>query len=104
MRKSIFLVIAAGAMVLGSLSVACGGDDSSNAQPDSGTPQPPPNPPPPPGGGDGGPDSGDAGCNFATYVINLVSTQTTASSKPDTSLGQGCVDKQDQSEFKSLFP
>jgi hypothetical protein len=46
-------------------------------------------------------DGGDAGCNFATYVIGLINAPTPT---PDTTLGQGCKDDQDQTEFKSLFP
>jgi hypothetical protein len=92
-------------LALGGLSVACGDDDDASPNPLDGgggtetsvTPTP-----------EGGPlpdgSQPDSGCNFATYVIGLINTQTTASAKPDTTLGAGCVDNKNQAEFKPLFP
>ena len=83
----------------GALSAACGDDDDNGDKPkidaggvDSGG-----------GGGEGGPDGG-SGCTFATYVIGLINTKTTASAQPDTTLGAGCKDTTSQAEFKPLFP
>jgi hypothetical protein len=59
------------------------------------------------GGGDTGPgaDGGDGGpCDFAAYVTDLVKNKTKDNTPPTTDLGSGCVDKQDQSQFKPLFP
>ena len=84
----------------GALSAACGDDDDNGDKPkidaggvDSGGG----------GGGEGGPDGG-SGCTFATYVIGLINTKTTASAQPDTTLGAGCKDTTSQAEFKPLFP
>lgn len=107
MRRTIVCMIAAGALAFGSLSVACSDDSggsSSGATPDSG---PGPGPGPGPGTDSGPnpmPDGGDAGCTFASYVINLVNTQTTSTSQPDPSLGQQCADTTSQAEFAPLFP
>jgi hypothetical protein len=49
-------------------------------------------------------DAGDGGCNFATFVIGLVTTDTTMTALPSTSLGQGCTDDQNQADFQPLFP
>ena len=104
MRKSHWSLLFAMTLALGGLSVACGDDDDAATAPtkDGGTetsipPTPEGGPPP-----DGGPP--DSGCNFATYVIGLVNTQTTAAAQPDKTLGAGCVDNQNQAEFKPLFP
>ena len=48
-------------------------------------------------GRDGGP------CDFAAFVLNLIKTDTNAMATPSTDLGQACTDKQDQSQFASLF-
>ena len=59
------------------------------------------------GGRDGGPgaDGGDGGpCDFAAFVTDLVKNQTKDNNPPSTDLGNGCVDKQDQAQFKPLFP
>ena len=106
MRRTFLCMIAAGAVAFASLSVACGDDDSgaSPTSPDSG-PGPGPGPGTGPGPGPGPtPDGGDAGCTFASYVINLVNTQTTSSSQPDPTLGQQCAESTAQSEFAPLFP
>ncbi len=65
-----------------------------------------------PGPLDSGHDSGkkhdsgvDAGqCNFATFVIGLITTDTNGHALPSTNLGQTCVDDMKQSDFASLFP
>ena len=50
-------------------------------------------------------DGGDAGpCDFAAYVTDLIKNQTKDNTSPTTDLGQNCVDKQDQAQFKPLFP
>jgi len=46
----------------------------------------------------------DGPCNFATFVIGLITNDTTATATPSTDLGQACTDNQNQAEFKSLFP
>ena len=53
-------------------------------------------------GGDGGTDGGP--CDFAAYVTDLIQNQTKDNTNPTSNLGDQCVDKQDQSQFKSLFP
>ena len=106
MRRTYWtLFLATTIAAAGVLTAACGDDDTGAGGTDSGletTPPtpPPPNPPPPPPG----PDGGDAGCTFATYVIGLITNSTTASAKPDPSLGAGCKDTTTQAEFKPLFP
>lgn len=83
----------------GALSAACGDDDDNGDKPrvDAGGIDT--------GVGNGG-DGGDGGpnCTFASYVIGLVNTKTTASAQPDTTLGAGCKDTTSQAEFKPLFP
>lgn len=96
MRKYWALMLA-GTVACASMSVACGDDDDDDTKPlieagEGGNPE---------GGGEGGPDGG---CTFATYVIDLINTKTTAQAAPDTTLGAGCKDSTDQAEFKSLFP
>jgi hypothetical protein len=107
MRKRHWCLILATSLALGGLSVACGDDDSGSGPSslDGGGPETSKPPPPNPEGGPN-PDGSvpDGGCNFATYVIGLINTQTTPSAKPDTTLGAGCVDNQNQAEFKPLFP
>ena len=101
MRKRHWSLLLAMSIALGGLSVACGDDDDGATNPIDGGNDviviPPPDTGPPP---DGGPP--DSGCNFATYVIGLVNSPAT--SKPDTTLGAGCVDNKNQAEFKPLFP
>jgi hypothetical protein len=48
-------------------------------------------------------DGGDAKCNFATFVLNLIKNDTTATATPSTNLGQNCTDDMEQIEFASLF-
>lgn len=101
MRKCYWSFILAGTIALGSLSVACG-DDDDNANPtDGGNREGSINPEGGPNPEGGGPDGG---CTFASYVIGLVNTQTTAAALPDTTLGAGCKESTDQAEFKALFP
>ena len=109
MRRTLWCLIAASALAFGSLSVACSDDPSGSPGSSSGsTSDSGPGPGPGPGPGtDGGPnptDGGDAGCTFASYVIGLVSTQTTSSAQPDPSLGQQCSETTAQSELAPLFP
>ena len=88
------------------MTAACGDDTGVNPQQDAGHPAD--------GGGGGGSDGGGGGgsdgggeggaCTFATYVVGLVTTSTSASAKPDTTLGAGCADTTSQTEFQSLFP
>ena len=103
MRKRHWSLILATSIAFAGLSVACGDDDDSPANPVDGGKETsvPPNPEAGPNP-EGGPV--DGGCNFATYVKGLIATQTTASALPDTTLGAGCVDNKDQAEFKPLFP
>jgi hypothetical protein len=49
-------------------------------------------------------DGGDAGCDFATFVINLIDNDTTNAAQPSTDLGQNCTDQQLQSQYAPLFP
>jgi hypothetical protein len=96
MRIKLTLLIAACVAAAG--AAACNGDNSNPdggdamtsdvAQPDTGP----------------GPDGGDAGCNFATFVIGLINNHTNGSDQPSTDLGQNCVDDRDAAEFQSLFP
>lgn len=104
---------------LAAMLEACSGDNSSSspgtdASSDAVTPGADVSTPDS-GGPDGGgttPDASDAssadaadgGCNFATFVIGLVTTDTTMTALPSTSLGQGCTDDQNQADFQSLFP
>ena len=105
MRKRHWSLLLAMSLALGGLSVACGDDEPADPGKtiDGGTPETSVTPTP-----EGGPlpdgNVPDSGCNFATYVIGLVNTQTTAAAKPDTTLGAGCVDNKNQAEFKPLFP
>jgi hypothetical protein len=46
----------------------------------------------------------DGPCNFATFVIGLITTDTTATALPSANLGQACTDDMNQAEFTSLFP
>jgi hypothetical protein len=92
-------------MALGTLTAACGDDDDVKATTDGGSSSG--NPVVPDGSvPDPRPDSGppDAGCTFAGYVINLITTSTTASAVPDTTLGDSCTPSTSQDDFKSLFP
>jgi hypothetical protein len=107
MRTNLACLVTAGALALGSLTVACGDDDSgatdgtdggassssSSGGPDGST-------------GDGGanPDGATGACTFATYVIGLVGSSTNATALPDTTLGASCAPSTSQDEFKSLFP
>ncbi len=115
--KTATLWLAAG--FAASVTMGCGGDDTVVAPPDAGRDATSDVfvPPAPEGGADtGGGDtgandapSGDApteggACNYATFVLGLIADHTTSSDLPSTDLGQGCVDDQDQAEFKSLFP
>jgi hypothetical protein len=108
MRKRYWSLLLASSLALGGLSVACGDDPSASGPSplDGGGTETSINPPPPNPEGGPNPDGSvpDAGCNFATYVIGLINTQTTPSAKPDTTLGAGCVDNKNQVEFKPLFP
>jgi hypothetical protein len=103
MRVSIpLLFVAMTAISGGVLLSACGGDDTNPAGgTDSGSDSPIVI------GGDGGPPGdgggGDAGCNFATFVTGLITNHTNGTDKPSTDLGQGCIDNQNQAEFKPLF-
>ncbi len=108
MRKiaSIFLA----ASLAAAMVTACGGDDTATPGPDSGRDvtnsdgQPPP---PGDGGGMDGnmkTDGGDGGCDFAAFVRGLIQTHTNMTDQPSVDLGQNCTDKQDQAQFKSLFP
>jgi hypothetical protein len=46
----------------------------------------------------------DAGtCTFASYVLGLIQNDTTATAKPDTTLGAGCTPTTTQMAFSSLF-
>jgi hypothetical protein len=65
-------------------------------------------PPTPEAGTDSGKDTGttipDSGaCNYATFVIGLITNDTTATALPSTDLGAACTDDQKQSDFASLF-
>jgi hypothetical protein len=62
---------------------ACGDDDNAAGPPtqDSG-------PPPPPPPADAGP------CDFNDYVTGLIQNNTNATSLPDETLGDNCVDNQ----------
>jgi hypothetical protein len=109
MQRTLVGMIAAGAVAFASLSVACSDDPAAGPGPsqpsNEGGPGPGPGPGPSPDGGPGpNPDGGDAGCTFAGYVIDLVTTQTTSSSQPDPSLGQQCAETTTQAAFAPLFP
>ena len=107
MRRTLWCLIAASALAFGSLSVACSDDPSGSPGSSSGSTSdsgPGPGPGPGPDGGPNPTDGGDAGCTFASYVIGLVSTQTTSSAQPDPSLGQQCSETTAQSELAPLFP
>ena len=91
--------------------VACGGDDTVGPSPDGGGVTDGGGRDGSPlgdgGGGDTGPgsDGGDAGpCDFAAFVTDLVKNQTKDNNPPSTDLGSSCVDKEDQAQFKPLFP
>ncbi len=111
MHRWILTLLATASITVGVFGLGGCGDDAVTTT-DGGTdaiaPPPPPNPPPPnppppnppPPPIDGGPDA----CTFATYVINLINTQTNATSKPDPTLGQGCKETTTQADFKALFP
>jgi len=81
--------------------VACTGDDTNGSNPTADS-----------GSGDGAPlgdatpgdGGGDGGCNFAVFVTGLIQNHTNGTDQPSTDLGQGCVDNQNQAEFKPLFP
>ena len=102
MRKVFSLFFITTIACAGAALGACGGDDTNPAGPGSD------------GGsdgpviiGDGGPPgdgAADAGCNFATFVTGLITNHTNGTDKPSTDLGQGCIDNQNQAEFKPLFP
>lgn len=90
---------------LGVLTTGCGDDDGGviprdgSTIPDVITPPGPDTGIPPTDGGDGG-----GPCDFAVFVTNLITTQTTATSVPSTNLGEACTDKQDPTQFAPLFP
>lgn len=96
MNRWFWTLLGASTIAFGALNVGCGDDDVNGGAKDA--------------GGDvdiNNPDGGDGGgpcASFASYVINLINTQTTASAQPDTTLGAGCPDSTSQDEFKSLFP
>jgi hypothetical protein len=115
MRK-LFIGLLAPALAA-TMFIACGGDDSNGAGPgstnddggSSGDVGTPPqgdggSTPPVDGGKNPAPDAGDGGCNFATFVRGLITTDTSMTALPSTDLGQSCTDNQDQTEFQSLFP
>jgi hypothetical protein len=99
MRVSIPLLFVAMTAISGSVLLsACTGDDSNGAGgSDSGSDAPITVTEAGPG------DGGDAGCNFAVFVTDLINNHTTATDQPSTDLGQGCIDNQNQAEFKPLF-
>jgi hypothetical protein len=102
MKQMKWALLLTAAVACSAFAVACGDDEQANPALDAGGAETGPGPEAGPGPGpDGGPDSG---CTFATYVIGLVNTSTTATAQPDTTLGAGCKDSTDQAEFKSLFP
>jgi hypothetical protein len=95
--------MAAITMSTAALAVACGDDDSSSSSSS--------------GGVDAGKDTGpvitpdtgpgpDAGtnCTFASFVINLVNTQSNNTALPSADLGEKCTETTSQDEFKPLFP
>ncbi len=97
MRRTWALLLA-GTLAFGSLAIACGDDDDASPKPvtEAGSET---------GSNEGGTDGGDGGtCTFASYVINLVNTQTNAAAQPDKGLGAGCKESTTQAEFKPLFP
>jgi hypothetical protein len=101
MRVSIPLIFVTMTAISGGVLLsACGGDDTNPAGgTDSGSDSPIII-------GDGGPpgDSAtDAGCNFATFVTGLITNHTNGTDQPSVDLGQGCIDNQNQAEFKPLF-
>ena len=101
MRKKYWMLLLASTIACAGLAVACGDDDDNPTTPpvEAGLTETGPIP-------EGGPlpDGGDAGCTFASYVIGLINTQTTAGAQPDKTLGAGCTDTTDQAAFKPLFP
>jgi hypothetical protein len=112
MRKLLIGLLAPA--LAGSMFIACGGDDSNGAGPgtgDDGGSSDVATPPegdgstaPVDGSKNPAPDAGDGGCNFATFVRGLITTDTSMTALPSTDLGQSCTDNQDQTEFQSLFP
>jgi hypothetical protein len=114
MRKLLIGLLAPA--LAGTIFIACGGDDSNGAGPgsandggSSGDVGTPPegdggSTPPVDGSKNPAPDAGDGGCNFATFVRGLITTDTSMTALPSTDLGQSCTDNQDQAEFQSLFP
>jgi hypothetical protein len=104
MRKLLSVLVAAG--LAAAMVVGCGGDDTANPGPDAGSDvnNPPDSQPPDSQPPDSPADGGDAGCNFATFVLGLISNHTNQTDQPSTDLGQNCTDDKNQAEFKSLFP
>jgi hypothetical protein len=100
LRRWLWTSIATCALASSMLVIACGDDDAAPATPKDGgdTPE---------GSGDidgAKADSGDAGCTFAGYVTNLITTQTTSTALPATNLGESCTPSTSQDDFKPLFP
>ncbi len=77
-----------------------GKGETSTNNPDAGTD----GSTPPGDAGTDGTTTGDAGpCVFSTFVIGLITNDTTATALPSANLGQACSDDQKQSDFASLF-
>jgi hypothetical protein len=47
-----------------------------------------------PVGDSGHPDAGDGGCDFNTFVMQLIMNHTNSTDLPSTDLGQNCTDTQ----------
>lgn len=108
MRSPPLPLLLAGALALATVVACSDGDPDATDVPDGGASSSSSSSS---GGVDGGttdgavpPDGSTSGCTFASYVIGLVTSSTTATAVPDTTLGAGCTDSTSQDEFKSLFP
>jgi len=113
MRACLAVLLATG--LAGVTLAGCGSSSQGQSPGDSGASdvQHPDAQPSEGGPGDGGThdtgtaeagDAGDAACNYATFVLGLISNHTNGTDQPSTDLGQECVDDQNQAEFQSLFP
>jgi hypothetical protein len=99
-RALLFLAASIGGAVL----VGCGGDDTQVTVPSDASANDVQQTDAQPGDGGGGNDGGDGACNYATFVLGLITNHTNGTDQPSTDLGQSCVDDQNQAEFQSLFP